>query len=141
MTILLVEDDAGARDALSDILRDEGFRVATAGNGLEALEYLERQPPPCLILLDLVMPVMDGWEFRQRQLRDEGFAPIPVVVLTATAGRSVPQIAAADVLRKPIEFDQLLDRVSRHCSRAAEAGLADGRIGSAGGGGGGQATA
>ena len=119
-SILVVEDDEGAREALSDILRDEGFRVETAGNGLEALEYLERAPPPCMILLDLVMPVMDGWEFRQRQLRHEGLAPIPVVVLTATAGEGPEAVSASDVLRKPVDFDALLARVELHCVRRTE---------------------
>jgi CheY-like chemotaxis protein len=119
--VLLVEDDVGARDALSDILRDEGYAVATAGNGREALDYLERQGTPCLILLDLVMPVMDGWEFRRRQLAAPALATIPVVVLTATAGEGVPALAAIDILRKPVDFDALLARVERHCPRGDEA--------------------
>jgi CheY-like chemotaxis protein len=119
-SILVVEDDEGAREALSDILREEGFDVRLAANGREALEQLEEGMRPCVILLDLVMPVMDGWEFRQRQLRHEGLAPIPVVVLTATAGDGPEAVPASDVLRKPVDFDALLERVERHCVRRAE---------------------
>ena len=119
-SILVVEDDEGAREALSDILREEGFDVRLAANGREALEQLEGGMRPCVILLDLVMPVMDGWEFRQRQLRHEGLAPIPVVVLTATTGDGPEAVPASDVLRKPVDFDALLARVETHCVRRAE---------------------
>jgi CheY-like chemotaxis protein len=115
--ILLVEDDAGAREALSEILREEGFDVTAAANGREALERLRAGERPCVILLDLVMPVMDGWEFRQRQLREATLAPIPVVVLTATTGDGPEAVDPGDVLRKPIDFDALLARVERHCSQ------------------------
>jgi len=124
MGILLVEDDAGARDALSDILRDEGFEVATAENGREALSYLETAPAPCLILLDLVMPVMDGWEFRERQLREPRLQAIPVVVLTATAGQGVAGVAESDILRKPVDFMALLAQVERHCASHGASGAA-----------------
>ena len=119
-SILVVEDDAGAREALTDILRDEGFEVRGAANGREALDQLEGGMRPCVILLDLVMPVMDGWEFRQRQLREASLAPIPVVVLTATAGEGPEAVPPGDVLRKPVDFDALLARVERHCARRAE---------------------
>ncbi len=122
-TILLVEDDAGAREALSDILREEGFAVATAENGRQALDYLHAAPRPCVILLDLVMPVMDGWEFRQRQLGDEGLSTIPVLVLTATTGEGVPAFPAGDVLRKPVDFDDLLARVERLCRQRGAGGV------------------
>jgi CheY-like chemotaxis protein len=122
MPILLVEDDAGARDALSDILRDEGFEVATVENGREALDYLQSSPAPCLILLDLVMPVMDGWEFRERQLREPRLSTIPVVVLTATAGQGVAGVATSDILRKPVDFGALLEHVERHCSSRPKPG-------------------
>ncbi|HEV8631583.1 MAG TPA: response regulator [Thermoanaerobaculia bacterium] len=118
-TILLVEDDHGAREALSDILREEGFRVETATNGQEALDYLRSAPRPCLILLDLVMPVMDGWEFRERQLQEDRLAGIPVLVLTATAGEGVRELSPGDVLRKPVDFSTLLARVERHCREQA----------------------
>src|SRR5437762_11749160 len=84
-TVLAVEDDFDLRDALVPILEYEGHRVVSAANGQEALERLQTMPPPSLILLDLMMPVMDGEEFRARQLRDPTLASIPVVVVSAHA--------------------------------------------------------
>jgi CheY-like chemotaxis protein len=112
--ILVVDDDRGAMEALSDILEYEGYQVERAQNGLQALEHLrETRPYPNLIILDLLMPVMDGWEFRTRQKEDPELAKIPVLVVTAigaTAG-----IDAASVLRKPIDIDALLRAVARYC--------------------------
>jgi len=113
-TILVVDDDRGAMEALSDILEFEGYHVERAQNGLQALEHLkETRPVPDLIILDLLMPVMDGWEFRLRQKEDPELATIPVLVVTAigaTAG-----IDAAGVLRKPVDIDALLRTVARYC--------------------------
>ncbi|HVN27503.1 MAG TPA: response regulator [Candidatus Binataceae bacterium] len=112
--ILVVDDDRGAMEALSDILEYEGYQVERAQNGLQALEHLkETRPSPNLIILDLLMPVMDGWEFRLRQKEDPELAKIPVLVVTAigaTAG-----IDAAGVLRKPVDVDVLLRTVARYC--------------------------
>src|SRR5205823_6375304 len=69
-SILIVEDHADLRESLTEILEDEGYVVASAANGLDGLNYLQAHPPPRLILLDLKMPVMDGWEFRRRQQED-----------------------------------------------------------------------
>jgi CheY-like chemotaxis protein len=85
MTILIVEDEPPIRDVLAEILEDEGYRVSTVSNGMEALTYLRQQADrPRLILLDLGMPVMTGWEFREEQLRDATLKDIPVVVMSAT---------------------------------------------------------
>jgi CheY-like chemotaxis protein len=113
--ILVVDDDRGALEALSDILEYEGYVVTRAENGLQALERLHSPPRPSLIILDLLMPVMDGWEFRTRQKQDPdpGLAAIPVLVVTAvgaTAG-----IDAAMILRKPVDVDALLRTVARYC--------------------------
>jgi len=114
-TILVVDDDRGAMEALSDILEYEGYHVQRAQNGLQALEQLkENRPRPDLIILDLLMPVMDGWEFRIRQREDAELAKIPVLVVTAigaTAG-----IDAAGVLHKPVDVDALLRTVARYCN-------------------------
>jgi CheY-like chemotaxis protein len=113
-TILVVDDDRGAMEALSDILEYEGYRVERAQNGLQALEHLkESRPGPNLIILDLLMPVMDGWEFRMRQKEDPALAHIPVLVVTAIAATA--GIDAAGVLRKPIDIDALLRTVARYC--------------------------
>ncbi|HXN85395.1 MAG TPA: response regulator [Candidatus Binataceae bacterium] len=112
--ILVVDDDQGGLEALSDILEYEGYTVERAQNGLQALEHLQQSRPlPNLIILDLLMPVMDGWEFRTRQKEDPALAEVPVLVITAisaTAG-----IDAAEILHKPIDVDALLRAVARHC--------------------------
>jgi CheY-like chemotaxis protein len=110
-TILVVDDDFDVRDSLSEILRDEGFAVAAAGDGLEALAYLRREPAPALILLDWMMPRCDGARFRQEQLADPRLAPLPVVVLTAdTRAHERAQAAGVDgFLCKPVKLDRLLD--------------------------------
>src|SRR5438445_696734 len=81
--VLLVDDDFEICDTLSQLLQDEGYSVATASNGLEALHYLRGATLPRLILLDLMMPVMNGWQFRHEQQRDPELASIPLVVLSA----------------------------------------------------------
>ena len=85
--LLVVEDDEGARAALGDILDLEGYDVALSANGAEALEYLHNEPLPDLIILDLQMPVMNGWQFRREQNKDAEFAAVPVIVITAFQSR------------------------------------------------------
>jgi CheY-like chemotaxis protein len=114
-TILVVDDDRGAMEALSDILEYEGYHVERARNGLEGLQYLRNaQPRPNLVILDLLMPVMDGWEFRMRQKEDPELKDIPVLVVTAisaTAG-----IDAVKILHKPIDINELLKTVAIYCN-------------------------
>ena len=114
-TILVVDDDRGAMEALSDILEYEGYQVQRAQNGLQALEHLQQmRPHPNLIILDLLMPVMDGWEFRLRQKEDPELAEVPVLVVTAIAATA--GIDAVDVLHKPVDVDALLRTVARYCA-------------------------
>ena len=116
-SILIVEDDADIRDALTQILEFEGYRVMGVSNGLEALEYLRGTKSPGLILLDLMMPVMDGWQFRSEQQKDEHLSGIPVIVVSAD-GRVYQKsaaIGAAGYLKKPVELELLLETVQRHC--------------------------
>lgn len=115
--VLIVEDDFDVRDTLGMTLEAEGYRVEGAANGQEAIERLQRADPPCLILLDLMMPVMDGWEFRAAQLRDPTLARIPVVVISAdgSVARKASALGVAGYLRKPLDFDALLQTVRRHC--------------------------
>ena len=103
--ILVVEDDADARAALVDILEVSGYSAVPAENGKKALEYLHASSPPSLIILDLLMPEMDGWEFRARQKENPEFARVPVVVVTAFSSANVD---ANDILIKPIDVDRLL---------------------------------
>ena len=113
--VLVVEDDQDLRDALRDALALEGYRVVGAANGADALRHLESGSRPCLILLDLMMPVMDGWEFRRVVLGNPTLADIPVVVMTAAGARRAEGIAATQVLEKPLEMDTVVDIVQTHC--------------------------
>jgi CheY-like chemotaxis protein len=115
--ILLIEDDADIRTDLSEILQDEGHQVTTATNGLEALGTLRSGPAPDLILLDLMMPIMDGWAFRAEQLRDTSLAEIPVVILSGASNvaRDAADLSASGQVGKPIRLEELLDEISRHC--------------------------
>jgi CheY-like chemotaxis protein len=113
-TILLVDDDCDVTEALSTVLADEGYDVATASNGLEALAYLKSHGPvPCVILLDVMMPVMDGYEFRIEQQLDPTISRIPVVVVTAGAmGERVAEMGVTGHLRKPFDLDRLLGEIA-----------------------------
>ena len=110
LTVLLVEDDTDIREAVGEVLTDHGYRVVTAGHGAAALERLRDGTRPDVILLDLMMPVMDGATFRATQKADPALAGIPVVVMTALAtARDAPEWAdVAAFLTKPIKLDALL---------------------------------
>ena len=112
-TILIVEDDPDALEALGDLLSSHGYGVASAHHGGEALELLGRSPLPNVIVLDLLMPTMDGWEFRRRQKNDPRIAHIPVIVVSASS--AAKPIDADSILRKPVDIDRLLETVARHC--------------------------
>ena len=112
--ILVVDDDPDIRDSLKEVLEDEGYTVNSVANGREALEYLKRSPRPCVILLDLMMPVMDGWQFRREQKQDPTIAAIPLIVITATGKRPV-LIAADELVMKPLDLGRLFEAVERYC--------------------------
>jgi CheY-like chemotaxis protein len=116
--VLIVEDDDTTREALSCILERAGYSVAAVANGREAINYLHRNHGrPQLIILDLMMPVMNGWEFRRQQRHDPALAAIPVVVCSAVGDiqQEVSLIGAVDCIQKPIDTDQLLNAVRRIC--------------------------
>jgi len=116
MTILIVDDDADIRRMLTTFLAFKGYRTLSAGNGQEALHQLQlADTPPLLILLDQMMPVMDGAAFRQVQQRDPQLASIPVVVLSAVDTRQTGPAPADAFLPKPIDLDSLLGLVRRYC--------------------------
>jgi CheY-like chemotaxis protein len=110
--VLIVDDDLDAREALAELLESRGYSVTSAGNGREALNYLRTASLPGIIILDLMMPMMDGWEFLEHQSRDFALLQIPVIVLTATP-LSQP-IRAKLVLQKPIQFDSLVQLLDHH---------------------------
>ena len=118
--ILVVDDDPDILEALSEILEAEGFEIRRARNGKEALERLEPDPPK-LILLDLMMPVMDGWEFAQRLRQRPHLANIPIIVLSAdrNVGSKALDIGAVGHLAKPFELNDLLDMVRRSLNPAS----------------------
>jgi len=112
--VLVVEDDRDIRESLVLLLTAEGRAVKVAGNGREALDVLRASPPPCLILLDLMMPVMDGRQFLQEKDGDAALSGIPVCVLTAGAPVA-PAPSIVSTVRKPINIPHLLGIVDRHC--------------------------
>jgi CheY-like chemotaxis protein len=114
--VLVVDDDHDIRDSLIELLQDHGIGAIGAANGVEALEALRTSPVvPCLILLDLMMPVMDGREFRQIQVDNPSWAEIPVIVISAYNDvEDQARSLAAEYLRKPLALRPLLDAVRRH---------------------------
>jgi len=115
-TVFIVEDDLDTREMLARFLELEGFGVESAENGRRALETLTAGERPCVILLDLMMPVMNGWQFREAQVSDPALADIPVVVVSA-AGPQAQPIQADAWISKPVDFDHLLTTVSGFCER------------------------
>jgi CheY-like chemotaxis protein len=114
-TVLLVEDNEDVREMMSVVLQMAGIRVLMAANGREALQVLTDSAEPCLILLDLMMPVMDGWEFRTILKNDSRLSRIPIVVVSAMTEDMVERLGATAYLPKPVDIDRLLDVVSEHC--------------------------
>jgi CheY-like chemotaxis protein len=113
--VLIVEDDDDLREMMAQLLSLEGFQAAAVANGQEALEYLRQETAPDLILLDMMMPVMDGWEFRRRQKSDPTMAEVPVIVLSALDQARITDISAEAILKKPLDFDRLLQLVRAYC--------------------------
>lgn len=114
--ILVVEDVAEIRESLKDLLEISGYSVITASNGREAMDHLNQNPSPSLILLDLMMPVMNGWEFLEQREKSEKLLNIPVVVTTAAGESKLQDVKNANaVIKKPIEFATLLSWVERFC--------------------------
>jgi CheY-like chemotaxis protein len=116
-SVLVVDDDADIRDSIGDILELRGYEVTRAANGREALDRLRNGPRPCVILLDLMMPVLNGWEFREQQKSDQALASVPVVVISGdgSTDQKAASIGVQEYLRKPLELSAILDVVRRHC--------------------------
>lgn len=123
--VMVIDDDRDLRDAVCEVLRDAGYRVASAGNGFEALRMLADQPLPDLILVDLMMPIMDGYSFRQAQLADPRLSTVPTIALSAGPfdGR-IQQMHLSAWMGKPVSVASLISAVERHrIRRAVEAPL------------------
>ena len=114
-TILVVDDDAAVVRPLARFLELEGFTPVTATNGQEALSYLRGGGGASVIILDLRMPVMDGWAFRREQLRDPALAQIPVVVLSGADEDRLPEILAAAAFQKPYHLADVTTAVRQLC--------------------------
>jgi CheY-like chemotaxis protein len=121
--VFVVEDDEGIRETMQCALEREGYRVETAKNGRDALAQLRvADPRPGVILLDLMMPVMDGWTFRREQLQDSALGVIPVIVMSAdaTVQAKAESIGATGYLKKPLRLETLLDAVMAYCAPRAD---------------------
>jgi CheY-like chemotaxis protein len=116
--ILIVEDDFMLRGSLYQLLRNEGYRVECTANALDALRRLEHPPKPSLILLDIMLPYMDGLEFRAVQRRTRKIADIPVIVITAVGMRPDIQedLQLGDMFFKPLDGPKLLAAIKRRCA-------------------------
>lgn len=122
-TILLVDDDYDIRSVLCEVLEQEGFAVGVATNGREALTYLEGNPAPSLILLDLMMPVMNGFEFRELQVANPRWSEIPVIVMSADGGQQNPskqdRLKGAVFVKKPPDLQDFLEAVHSQVTTGA----------------------
>jgi CheY-like chemotaxis protein len=116
--VLVVDDDAAIRDSLADLLLDEGYAVLTAVNGEEALtRLLSSTARPCVILLDLMMPVMSGEEFYRQMRADPQLANTPVVVISADGNvKDKAEELGGEYLRKPVRIDPMLAKIEQHCA-------------------------
>ena len=116
-SVLIVEDDPELLLSLSAVVQSEGFEVACARHGLEALGRLRGGARPSLILLDLMMPIMNGWQFRYEQRQDSDLAKIPVVVVSAKSDsqQHAAWLEADGYISKPIDLNLLLDTLHRYC--------------------------
>lgn len=112
-TVMVIDDDDAIREALQDVLTDEGYDVIAASDGQEALECLNGERRPSAILVDLWMPVMDGWKFLDAMLADSRFSRIPLVVLTAARDQRARELCVAEVLTKPVQLHQVLGVLER----------------------------
>jgi CheY-like chemotaxis protein len=124
--ILLVEDDDSLGSILADVLQDQGYRVLLATNGKEALNYLSTEPLPRLILLNLVMPAMNGWKLREHMKKVPELAEIPVIVLSGVRNldKKAASLGAADCFIKPYNLKKLIETVQHYCPPRGDRGTA-----------------
>ena len=122
-TVLVIEDDADLREMVAVLLETGGYESVVCADGVQAFAQLNAGLWPCMILLDLMMPKMDGWQFMEQLRAVPAFASIPIVVLSAYGTpEGVRSLGAADYLKKPFDPDAMLAAVERYCSKASEPG-------------------
>lgn len=114
--LLIVDDEVDLRESLQEYFEDRGYRVRTAANGQEAMEAMAQGELPCVVILDLIMPIMNGREVYDRMQQDARLAGVPVIVSTSDPSRAP---AGVPTLRKPIDLRRLLAVVQHHCQPAA----------------------
>ncbi len=114
-SILVVEDDDDIRNVMVDVLESEGFHAEAATNGREALELLHKIEKPCLVLLDMMMPIMNGREFLDKVMEDSYLAPIPILIVSAVADKTDTK-GAVGFLKKPVDIDMVLKMVNQYCN-------------------------
>jgi CheY-like chemotaxis protein len=120
--VLVVEDETNAREVIVDSLEAAGCKAVSAADGQEAIQVLARTSKPCVILLDLMMPRMNGWQFRDWLKQQDALKSVPVVLLSAVRdlGDEARRLDAAGYLEKPLTFPKLLDTVQRFCGPCEE---------------------
>lgn len=117
--ILVVDDEPSLVEAISSVLEDEGYAVTTAPDGLAALRALHDGLRPCLAILDLMMPIMSGWELRAAMLADPTLADIPVAIVSAYARGEMGILQASAIVQKPFELRELIELADRYCGAAS----------------------
>lgn len=113
--VLVVEDDPDVREVMIAVVENEGHTAVPAENGAEALKLLRNGLNPCLILLDLMMPVKNGWQFRAEQNADPQLAAIPTIIVSAAGKETVRELHADAAVPKPIDLDKLTKLLKAHC--------------------------
>lgn len=120
-TVMIIDDHADIREGMRILLEEYGHKVVLAANGHDALRQLSRlNEPPCLILLDLVMPIMDGWQFLNELQRNASFSRIPVAVVSAANLTADSFSSATAYIKKPVVFSEVLSMLSRVCSEKSD---------------------
>ena len=115
-SILIVEDDTEIRESLQELLELDGYKVFTANNGQEAIDSLQSMPHPCLILLDMMMPVMNGWAFLEHRRSHDLLAIIPVIIVSAATETRLSGLETQGIVKKPIDLDVLLKWIKQYCT-------------------------
>jgi two-component system response regulator MprA len=114
--LMLVDDDFILRAHLAELLMLEGYTVTCAADGAEALRRLEHEPLPSLILVDIMLPRMDGVAFRQTQLRTPGLSAIPTIAVTGSKDvERLQNLGFTEIMRKPLDFDHLTETLAKFC--------------------------